>query len=202
MKALQPLLVVLLVVGAGLLALFRPWEGDPPLHAETAAFGEVRPGIPLTAGLQSYESEEAVRARFPDLSEALRIHRAATPEHPPRHLLTLEQVGYEHLGARGRITLDFFNNRLMEVTFYPDYPSVYAAPLAAAEPGLKRLASGRREQVAGHRRVVSNVEQLTTQGGQFLGSTAFTLWQDRRLRRELDDWDRRFGHLAPAAPSR
>lgn len=197
MKTLRPFLIIGIVVGLLLLALFRPWQGGPELHAESAAFGEVRPGITLTAGLRSYLDEAAVREQLPDLSEVTRILRPATPEHPPRNLLTLEQRGFEHLGVRGRLALDFFNDRLMEVTFYPDSAAEYAAPFAAAEPGLQRQASGRREGVAGHRRVVSNVEQLTTDGGRFLGSTPFTLWQDRRLRAELDDWDRRFGHLAP-----
>jgi hypothetical protein len=197
MKALRPFLVIGAVVVILLLVLFRPWQGPPPLHAESAAFGEVRPGVPLTAGLVSYVDEAAVRERLPELSVITRILRPATVEHPPRNLLTLEQRGFEHLGVRGRLTLDFFNDRLMEVTFYPDSAAEYAAPLAAAETGLQRQASGRREGVAGHRRVVSNVEQLTTDGGRFLGSTPFTLWQDRRLRAELDDWDRRFGHLAP-----
>lgn len=183
-----------------LLWLWQPWaDRIPTLHAETVAFGNLQPGVRLTANLESYARSAAVREQYPELKELSRITRPANALHPARDLLTLEQRGFLHLEIRGRLTLDFFNDRLMEVTFFPDDLPAYAVALARAEPALRRERTGRRELLVGARRVISNVEQLTSEAGRHLGNTAFTLWQDRRLRAELDDWDRRFGHLAPPA---
>lgn len=190
---------MLLGMSGVLLAAWLPWWSDRPDHPETAAFETRLTGVDLTAGLRSYMREEAVARRYPELVDVTRILRPATPDHPARDLVTLELSPFTHLGVEGRMTLDFFNDRLMEMTFIPQDASAYAAALARAEPGLRRDNTGRRERINGHRRIASNVEQLSTPAGRQLGSTPFTLWQDRRLRAQLDDWDARFGHFAPPA---
>ncbi len=182
-----------------LVAAWLPWWSDRPKHPDTAAFQAQARGVELTAGLRSYMREAAVTERYPEVVEVTRIQRPATADHPARDLVTLELQPFNHLGVTGRMQLDLFNDRLMELTFTPDDVVAYSAALAAAEPGLKRSATGRREQVSGHRRVASNVAQLATPAGAQLGARPFTLWQDRRLRAQLDDWDARFGHFAPAA---
>lgn len=200
MKAALVLFVAAVVALASAFLLERgSWWARPAPHPETQAFQTREPGIPLTAGLVSQASEAEVRQTIEGLQVALSVERPATPAHPPRHLLTLSAEPFEHLGVAGRLTLDFFNDRLMEVTFVPTDLSAYAEALRRAEPGLRRDRVGRQEAVDGPRRVVSNVAQLTTPAGAALGGTPFTLWQDRRLRAQLDDWDARFGHIPPPA---
>ena len=182
-----------------LVAAWLPWWSSRPDHPDTAAFETRLTGVELTADLRSYMSEEAVLRRYPDGVQVHRILRPATPDHPPRNLVTLELMPFTHLGVDGRMTLDFFNDRLMEMTFSPGDIPAYAAALSRAEPGLRRNATGRRDKIEGQRRVASNVAQLETPAGQQLGAMPFTLWQDRRLRAQLDDWDTRFGHFAPPA---
>lgn len=192
MKRLIWTLPVLLVLVAG---LWWWWAQPRPLHDETAAFGARHTGIALAAGFTSYADVATVRAAHADAVVVTDIRRPATRAHPPRELLTLELRPFTHLDVPGRLTLDFFNDRLMEVTFYPDNVQAYAPALARAERGLQRQGANRQVGVSGHRRVAANIAQQASPLGPSMGARAFVLWQDLRLRRELDDWDARFGHL-------
>jgi hypothetical protein len=186
------------ILAAGLWAwLARP----PPLHEASAAFGARKPGIELGAGFVSYVDAASVRAVYADTQVINDIRRTATPAHPPRALLTLALRPFTHLDVPGWLTLDFFNDRLMEVTFYPQDPKAYAPALSRAEPGLRRQGANRQVGVSGHRRVAANIAQQASPLGPRMGARPFVLWQDLRLRAELDDWDARFGHLPqPADP--
>lgn len=189
------------VLVAAATAAFWWWARPVPLHGETAAFGERKPGIELGVGFTSYVDLASVRAAHPEAVVITDVRRAATPAHPARELITLELRPFSHLDVPGRLTLDFFNDRLMEVTFYPVSANDYAPVLARAEPRLRREGANRQVLVSGQRRVASNVAQQASPLGPSMGGQPFVLWQDRRLRRELDDWDARFGHLPqPANP--
>lgn len=171
------------------------WLRPPVVHHETTKFVARQSGITLGAGFTSYIHAEAVRAAYPKAEVITDIQRPGSRDHPPRNLLTLELRPFTHLGVDGRLTLDFFNDRLMEVTFYPVDVEAYAPALARAEPGLRRDGANRQVLVSGSRRVAANIAQQASEIGPRIGARAFVLWQDRRLRTELDQWDARFGHL-------
>ena len=182
------------LVGGFAAALWWVYHPATP-HADTAQFVTRKAGIELAAGFVSYTDVATTQATYPRAVTLTDIRRPATDAHPPRALVTLELRPFNHLDSPGRLTLDFFNDRLMEVTFYPDNATAYAPSLAHAEPRLRRQGANRQVTVSGHRRVAANIAQQAGDLGPSMGARAFVLWQDLRLRAELDTWDARFGHL-------
>lgn len=176
---------------AALWWVYRP----ATLHADTPQFVARKAGVELAAGFVSYSDVASTVAAYPQAVTLADILRPATNAHPPRALVTLELRPFSHLDQPGRLTLDFFNDRLMEVTFYPNDAAAYAPELARAEPRLRRQGANRQVTVSGHRRVAANIAQQAGALGPSMGARPFVLWQDLRLRAELDAWDSRFGHL-------
>ena len=99
------------------------------------------------------------------------------------------------LGSTGVITLEFFNDRLYEVTFHPTDLSGTSNKLFRTTPGLKRDRNGRANMVKGNLRVATNIDLANSDVGRAVRTTAYILWQDKRLRSQLDDWDVRFGNI-------
>lgn len=171
----------------------------PAPHPETAAFETVQePRLDLLDGFRSYETEAATRG--PLEAAGLRVERRVlrrppSERYPPRALVSLMVEGYRHLGVDGQLTLEFFNDRLMEVDFRPEDPDRYARQMRAAMPQLKRDGVGHAEWSDGTLRVWSNVELARSRVGGSLRTDALVLWQDLRLIAQRDDWDARFGAI-------
>lgn len=164
-----------------------------------------QPGRPLVNGLSSYASVDEVGAalRARQLQPARRtLTRPPNKRYPPRSLDTLTVERYTLLGTQGRLSLEFFNDRLFEVGFRPDDAAACAAALKRAEPQLRRDANGRAERTEGSRRLATNVELAASSVGRSLNTEPYVLWQELRLVRERDDWDQRFGAIpySAAAP--
>ncbi|MGH8630471.1 MAG: hypothetical protein ACREU7_06870, partial [Burkholderiales bacterium] len=64
---------------------------------------------------------------------------------------------------------------------------------------LKRERDGRTEIMAGSMRIATNVDFASTDVGQSLQTRPYVIWQDQRLKDQLDEWDRRFVAL-PGKP--
>src|SRR6185503_19156382 len=105
---------------------------------------------------------------------------------------TIVADAYPHLGVEGRLTLEFFNDRLYEASFVPSEIATYAENLHKADKRLKKDRMGRSEQIAGPLRVATNVDFAATDVGMNLQTKPYVIWQDLRLVQQLDDWDKRF----------
>lgn len=149
------------LVGGFAAALWWVYHPATP-HADTAQFVTRKAGIELAAGFVSYTDVATTQATYPRAVTLTDIRRPATDAHPPRALVTLELRPFNHLDSPGRLTLDFFNDRLMEVTFYPDNATAYAPSLAHADApaaagrqptgdGVRPSAGGCQHRAAGGR---------------------------------------------------
>ena len=188
------MVVGLFSVTAGALALI----GQPePAHPDTAAYTDQQLGIALTAGFASYQSVDAVVARLAEQgveTSRRRIARPASPRYPV-HVLDTLSLDYALLGTKGRLTLEFFNDRLYEIGFEPEDAAVCATELKHEQPQLQRDRNGRAERTDGNLRIASNVDLAISNVGRSLRTEPYVLWQDQRLIRERDDWDVKFGAI-------
>lgn len=198
-RPLYALAGAILVAGVATTWWWMEQRRPPPEHPETAAFEAVQePRIDLLDGLRSYEAEAAVRVPLEAAGlqiERRVLRRPPSERYPPRVLASLVVNGYRHLGVDGQLTLEFFNDRLMEADFRPADSDQYARQLRAAMPQLKRDRVGHAEWSDGTLRVWSNVELARSRVGGSLRTDALVLWQDLRLIRQRDDWDARFGAI-------
>ncbi len=171
---------------------------EPATHPDTALYTEHGSGLPLIAGFFSYRSVDAVIAELSAQGATPQRRTLARPpssDYPTHVLDTLSVDAYALLGTQGRLTLEFFNDRLYEVDFKPQDAKACATALRKLDPQLRRDRNGRSEHVDGERRVVTNVDLAFSSVGQSLGTEPYVLWQDKRLVQQRDDWDRRFGAI-------
>ncbi|MDB5972120.1 MAG: hypothetical protein JWQ90_4570 [Hydrocarboniphaga sp.] len=170
----------------------------PTVAVSSEDYTRRQPGRPLFAGLSSYSSIDQITRDFA-ARKLVPVRRTMSRPPDPRYpvhaldLLTLEH--YSMLGTQGRLSLQFFNDRLFEVGFKPDDAAACAAALKRADPQLRRDANGRAERTVGSQRLATNVELAASSVGQSLNTEPYVLWQDLRLVRERDDWDQRFGAI-------
>lgn len=195
-----PILIGLAVVLPGLWVAKE--KIAPGGHPEKGRFTEIAADpVILLDGMKSYETVEAVRARL-DAAKAqytvAPVRPAASSKYPPRDRDTIVVAVYKHLGVEGRLTLEFFNDRLYEATFVPSETEDYAEKLHRADKRLTHDRNGRVERVFGNLRVASNVDFANMDVGRSLQTRPYVIWQDLRLTQLLDEWDRRF----VALPSR
>lgn len=168
----------------------------PAPHPETQKFTEVAADpVRMIDTLNSYDSVSAVSAKL-DAAKAkytvTPVRPAKSSKYPPRDTDTLVSAGYRHLGVPGQLTLEFFNDRLFEATFVPEELDDYVDRLHAAEKRLKRERDGRTEVIVGNLRLATNVDFASTDTGRSLQTKPYVIWQELRLKNQLDDWDRRF----------
>jgi len=120
------------------------------------------------------------------------VRPKVTSKYPPRDTDTIVVKGYVHVGVDGQLTLEFFNDRLFEATFVPSDLDEYVDKLHAADSRLKRERDGRTETIAGNLRLATNVDFASTDTGLNLRTKPYVIWQELRLKNDLDDWDKRF----------
>lgn len=173
-------------------------KGDP--HPETALYTRVAVGVPMADRFRSYQNMESVTAElstagFTQWSGEFR-RAADSSEYPPYRFDTLVVTGYKHLGEDGRLSLQFFNDRLFQVEFVPADAQDYAR--RARSLGLERVANARSEKIEGDLRLASTVDLAVSQVGRHLGTEPFVMWQDLRLISERDQWDEKFGTIPKA----
>lgn len=88
---------------------------------------------------------------------------------------------YAHLGQAGQLKIHFFNDRLMEVRFFPKDPDRYLQLLRDSQ-GID-LITKREVPLPPHAHVWADSEY---DGQRYVG------WADVRLEREFNDWIRRY----------
>lgn len=186
-----------------LLAACGGSSGPKGIHPDTALYSSIEPDrVMLMEVFRSYDNEETLRSQLTSLGvspERRALKKTPSGRYPPRDLTSLHVKNFRNQGELGSLTLELFNNRLMEADFRPEDPSAYAKTLHRTQPGLKRDATGIAELVAGNLRIFSNVDFAKSRVGGSLGTDALVLWQDRRLTAQRDDWDDRFGSIPEPA---
>lgn len=168
--------------------------------SEVAAFTRTEPDpVPLLGKYRSYMGVDEVvvgleQSGFNPETESR--HANVRAGVPPRDfdLITVNQ--YQHWGVQGRLELQFFNNRLYQTEFEPDEAEPYRTAQRRELPQLRRETSGRSELIQGHLRIASSLDLAVSDVGRSLRTRPFLLWQDRRLVRQRDEWDRRFSESA------
>lgn len=168
----------------------------PATDSEIAAFTRVEQDpVKLLGSYRSYIGVDEVvygleRAGFKPLVESR--HAAVADDAPPRNLDVVVVHQFRHWDVQGRLELQFFNDRLYQTEFEPEEPGIYLAAQRRELPQLKRERSGRSELIDGNLRIASSLDLAVSEVGRKLRTRPFMLWQDRRLVRQRDEWDRRF----------
>jgi hypothetical protein len=174
--------------------------GDAPDESEIAAFTRVEPDrVRLLSPYFSYTGVDAIvgdleKSGFTPTVESR--HPSVRSDVPPRNLDTVTVNEYRHWDVTGRLELQFFNDRLYQVEFEPDDAEAYQAAQRRQLPQIKREVSGRSEYISGNLRIASSLDLAVSDVGRKLGTRPFLIWQDRRLVRQRDEWDRRFALAA------
>ncbi|MEC9364860.1 MAG: hypothetical protein VYC42_16700 [Pseudomonadota bacterium] len=170
--------------------------GQAPAESEIAAFTRVASDpVAMLGRYRSFQSVDEVvfgleQAGFEPIVESR--HATVRDGIPPRDLDTVTVTQYRHWDVPGRLQLQFFNDRLLQAEFEPEDAARYKAAQQRELPQLKREESGRSELIVGHLRIASSLDLAVSEVGRKLGTRPFLIWQDRRLVRQRDEWDRRF----------
>lgn len=176
-----------------------PKEPHPLTGLYTAVAAQTAP----LAGFRSYEtiqdaSAELRKAGYEPAVKAM--HTPSSELYPPHDLDTITVEGYKHLDNDGTLNLEFFNNRLYEVEFIPSDSGSYAPALHQAYPELQRNRIGDAIFLNGYLRISSNIDLVRSSVGQSLRAKPFVIWQDLRLTRQRDQWDKDYSAINPPEP--
>lgn len=104
--------------------------------ADRESYTDRMEGIPLLLGaFQSYSSEREVRGSLASqpIQDVERSSLAPGDRRPPYNIVTMTVVEYRHLGVAGELRLVLFNDRLMNVWFYPIDIDAYMAALRSRD---------------------------------------------------------------------
>lgn len=168
----------------------------PEPHPETLLYTSSPAHKVALANFQSYSSLESAhtalsKAGYSFATKA--VHTAFSELYPPRNMDTVTVQAFQHLQNEGVLNLEFFNNRLYEVEFIPSDSASYARALRRAYPNLERNRIGDAVLISGSLRISTNVDLVRSDVGQSLRAKPFVIWQDLRLTRQRDQWDRQYG---------
>jgi len=167
-------------------------------HPDTERYRQRQPGVMLVDGFRSYSSVADALSLLQARARLVSRRTLARPpdrRYPPHALDSVTVERYPLLGTTGRLSLQFFNDRLLEVGFEPDDAAAAAAALKLSYPALQRDRNGRAEWVEAKRRIATNVELASSSVGRSLTTQPYVLWQDMRLIRQRDAWDQAYGAL-------
>lgn len=157
-------------------------------------FGYVPPvsfvGLPdgtakLIDGMDSCAPVDAIVRQIQSRSLRYAIDKYSAPRketQPPFDITTLTVQDFSHLGEKGELVLEFFNDRLAAALFFPADTPRYRARLASEE-GLRLDAAHTETRPAEHTRVWIAVDHL---GREYVG------WEDLRLAKQMSVWIKRY----------
>jgi hypothetical protein len=177
-------------------------ESAAPTTAEQDAVEEPDPAAPYTAvettrvelinGLRSYESLESIQATLAQgnfASELSTINKDTQGgRYPPYRSDTLVIAKYQHAGIEGRLTLEFFNDRLYQSHFAPQQPTEYLRWLRAHGTPLPIKRTGRSSLTRGDLEVTTNIDFAVTEVGSLMGTKPYVQWTDTRLSIQMRNW--------------
>lgn len=140
-------------------------------------------GVPLLLGAsQSYSSEREVRASLASqpIQDVERSSSDPGDRRPPYNIVTLAVVEYHHLGVAGELRLVLFNDRLMNVWFYPIDVDAYMAALRSRDVAV---AADRADRHSIPLRVWSQRD---------FRDRVYVAWSDGRLEDQSARWISRY----------
>lgn len=146
----------------------------------------VVPTTELMPGIRSHISTEEARKQIRSAERWRVLEDTKTPnddKRPPYHLLGVAIDKYVDLEEPGTLHLQFFNDRLMSATFYPQNAERYLASLKEKR-GLD--VSGAQTASAGG----TSIQHAIDFRGQ-----PYISYVDKVLQKELDLWIRRYSQL-------
>ena len=151
-----------------------------------SSFGTDGLGVRLGDGLVSYQTVEEAKTEITKrLGKWEIIEDSATPRRRGRPEFTIlrASVGnFEHLGHRGELILEFLNDRLMAIRFFPaQTASDYLLAVSKAE-GVVLQPRGSTVAPA-FRRIWHGIDH---RGKEYVG------WEDTRLSEEYSRWIRKY----------
>lgn len=186
MKIGLPLKIILgaaaaLVVGV-LLALFFWFE-----YYRSVTFADIaKHRAKLINAIESYWSVEDLESYLTKRSLAWDLKRGQRPgledKRPPFIVDTVSIKNYPHLGFSGELVVEFFNNRLVGVRFFPRGIDKYIERLDSAEN--LDLARKREARVSEYTRVW--IGEANQERKKYVG------WEDVRLSNEMKQWIKRY----------
>jgi len=195
------LLIASIAIGGSSVAYLRSHPGSLFSYALFSlgitvfepTYTEKMAGIVLVEGFVSYSNVSEVEAilktrsipwkRIPD--EVINLSSIGRPPFFEQNLVVSR---YTHLGCDGELSLDFFNNRLRSVVFYPSDISRYVKAVEALERTPISTPSGMQNTFwvnVGNRKLFSG-QELMEKKRHFVG------WQDPRFDEEIKSWIMRY----------
>lgn len=172
-------LAALLLATLAAAAFF--WLGNGPATQDVAV-PEDR--ADLLGMFRSYTSlsdtQTQLRASGMEFSTEEGTTPAASDKRPPFRVDTIVVKAYEHVGHQGELRVEFFNDRLVGVHFYPLNIDAYANKLSQI---LGKPLPPEGEFTDANARVWRGLDY---KGRPYVGC------EDTRLAREMDSWIRRF----------
>ncbi len=206
-KRWRPLRIVALgIIGFSIYSTtwtIKKYVIPPEPHPLTALYTSSPAQKVDLAEFHSYENLQAARDQLVKAGYevgAKTLHTPFSELYPPHDMDTLSVEGYRHLDNEGTLNLEFFNNRLYEVEFIPLDSASYSPALHRAYPDLQRNRIGDALLLNGNLRISSNIDLVRSTVGQSLRAKPFVIWQDLRLVRQRDQWDKDYSAINPSEP--
>ena len=169
--------MLLTAISFHFLAILEYWH-IPPISFTKVESVRSR----LMDGFESYQSveqmEKYLKAR--SLKYSKKFLDPSGGSRPPFRMDTITVYDFRHLGIKGELLLQFFNNRLMETLFFPSDTSNYIMQLEA--DGI-RLP---------HNREVKFDKYTLICASRNSDGREYVTWQDKRLTNEIDIWVKRY----------
>jgi hypothetical protein len=199
-KRWKPLRIIALgVIGFSVLSTswtIKTYVLVPEPHPQTPYYTSIAAQPVALAGFHSYDSLDSAKTALTTAGfnfSATALHAPFSELYPPHDFDTLIVASYRHLDNDGKLNLEFFNNRLYEVEFIPNDSDSYARALHQALPALKSNRVGDAVLLDGFLRITSSIDLVRSSVGQSLQAHPYVIWQDLRLTRQRDQWDRDYG---------
>lgn len=165
--------MLLTVISFYFLAILDYWH-IPPISFQKVESVRTR----LVDGIESYQSVEQIEKylKARSLKYSKKSLDPSSGTRPPSRMDIITVYDFRHLGTKGELVLQLFNDRLMETLFFPSDVSTYLVQLEA--DGI-RIA---------HNKQVKFDKYTLVCAGQNSEGREFVTWQDKRLTNEMDLW--------------
>jgi hypothetical protein len=154
------------------------------------SYTERQPGITLIGDFVSYSAVSEIETilKAAGISWTRSPDTAPDPRRPPFAEHQIVIAVYTHLGCQGELHLDFLNDRLESVLFYPIDFDKYTKAVETMEGKALQRPSAMENQIwieAGRRKIAVGTE-LMDKKRRFVG------WFDPRFEKEVNAWIMRY----------